>query len=337
MTHNTSETALNTRSVLRTQMAAITKHMETRSSSIGACPRAGGSPGFSLIELVVVLAVLGILTGLILAGVQRVRDAAARAACASNLRQLSLAVHMYAEDHQHFPMGCGHSDFGEMLDPRISPGLSWHTRILPYVEQAPLWAKVEAAHRDEPIGWSDAHVAIFGTSIPVFICPADGRPTATGGFGVIHGLTDYRGIAGTGFRHDNGIFHVDLIVRPTDVTDGLSNTLMIGERPSIANGHQGGWYAAWGSQVCPLDAKIIGAGPKGWIPSEAVGCSVPTPSFAPGRQDSLCDIGHLWSMHANGANFAFADGSVRFLRYSVAPLLPALSTRAGGEKVDLPN
>jgi prepilin-type N-terminal cleavage/methylation domain-containing protein/prepilin-type processing-associated H-X9-DG protein len=319
---------------MHTELSLVTCAANRKAPGLRA--HAGTRSGFSLIELVVVLAVLGILAALILAGVQRVRDAAARAACASNLRQLALAAQMYAGDRHHFPRGCD-QEYSRALNHTSSPlGLSWHTSILPYVEQAPLWLKVDAAHHADPRGDSEAHAVISSTPIPVFLCPADGRPTATDGFGAHWGLTGYRGIAGTGHRNNDGIFHVDLVVRPTDVTDGLSNTLMIGERPAITDGRLGGWYAVWGYQVCPL-THILGAGSAGWIPSEAVGCSVPTPTFAPGRMDSLCDIGHFWSLHATGANFAFADGSVRFLRYSAAPILPALATRAGGEAVSLPD
>lgn len=53
--------------------------------------------------------------------------------------------------------------------------------------------------------------------------------------------------------------------------------------------------------------------------------------FGPGRTDNPCDRWHFWSLHPGGANFAFADGSVRFMPYGAKAIMPALATRDGGE------
>jgi prepilin-type processing-associated H-X9-DG protein len=243
---------------------------------------------------------------------------------------MAIGVHLFADAHQHFPKGCDGYYSLLLLNASSPVGLSWQTSILPFVEQSALWGKVVAAHLAQPSGYSSEHLAVMATPVKLFVCPGEGRPTATDGFGIIYGLTTYRGVAGTHLGSNDGIFHVDLVVRPTDVTDGLSQTLLIGERPSGPNGDYGGWYANWGFQVCPL-TQILPAGPFGWVPQEAVGCDPRVPSFAPGQPDSLCSVGHYWSVHPSGANFALADGSVRFIPYASSRLLPEMATRAGGE------
>lgn len=145
-------------------------------------------------------------------------------------------------------------------------------------------------------------------------------------------MTSYLGVAGTERHQEDGIFHKNLAVRISDITDGTSNTLMIGERPAGPNGIYAGWYAWWGSSVC-RSAQILPVGPNDWIPREGVGCRPEPISFRPGQIGNACDLNHYWSPHSTGANFAFADGSVRFLRYDADPIMPALATRAGGESV----
>jgi prepilin-type processing-associated H-X9-DG protein len=127
--------------------------------------------------------------------------------------------------------------------------------------------------------------------------------------------------------------HPDLIVRFADVTDGTSNTVMIGEHPPGPQGLYGGWYANWGNCTCPV-AQIRSV----WEGARLVGgpeCP-PLKALAPGRIEDPCSASHYWSLHPGGANFGFADGSVRFLRYEANDILPALATRAGGEAVSPP-
>ena len=117
------------------------------------------------------------------------------------------------------------------------------------------------------------------------------------------------------------------------VTDGLSATLMVGERPPLATGQAGRWYSVYG-------VGGLFPGPDGCmlIPESSVFAQDPcTPSgrgFGPGRLDNPCDRYHFWSLHPGGGNFLFADGSVRFFHYSAAPILPALATRSGNEIVN---
>jgi prepilin-type N-terminal cleavage/methylation domain-containing protein/prepilin-type processing-associated H-X9-DG protein len=288
-------------------------------------------PGFTLVEAIVVLAILGILIALTLPAVQLVRSAAVRTQCAANLRQLALGVHHYAAAHGPLPQGCAYLDH---TDPRYyqgQPGLSWLTSTLPYVEQDALWQRTWEANVQDPSGQSPLHLVVGATPVPSFLCPAEVRQLG-GGPDIGHwGLTSYQGVAGTSIWRQDGMFHKDFTVRFTDVTDGTSSTLMIGERPSGPDGSYGSWYSEWGHTLCPLAATLSAGTYNSWQPD---GCGIVAGPLRPGRLDDTCAVTHFWSLHRNGANFAFADGSVRFLPNSASGILPALATRAGGEVVD---
>lgn len=139
-------------------------------------------------------------------------------------------------------------------------------------------------------------------------------------------------MSGTGFDRDDGVYHPKLRVSTAGITDGTSNTVMIGERPTGRSGYYSGWYSGWGTlryfrgQLMPVSEEWTNA------PVERSVCADRT-VFQFGKYDDPCHHNHFWSLHPGGANFAFADGSVKFLRYSAASVLPALATRAGGEVV----
>src|SRR5262249_10247118 len=118
----------------------------------------------------------------------------------------------------------------------------------------------------------------------------------------------------------------------SQVTDGLSNTVMIGERPPARDlGY--GWWVEGGHDVRNGTAETS----LYYHTSDGTSTGTPCPSpayFGPGDNTNYCSNNHLWSWHAGGGNFAFGDGSVRFLPYSANQILLPLSTRAGGEVVD---
>lgn len=138
-------------------------------------------------------------------------------------------------------------------------------------------------------------------------------------------------MAGSDLFVNDGIFHPDFTVRTVDVPDGTSNTIMIGERVPGPEGENGGWYAKWGvCSTCPI-AQILAAGYRLKLPEFVVGCSANRDTFGPADRNVTCTLGRFGGFHPGGANFAFADGSVRFVRYSFAEVMPALATRAGNE------
>jgi prepilin-type N-terminal cleavage/methylation domain-containing protein/prepilin-type processing-associated H-X9-DG protein len=286
--------------------------------------------GVTLPEVLVVLAIIGILLGLTVPAILRVRDAAARAGCASNLRQLAMGVHLFADSQGQLPQGCAYPPPRPTPDFSREVGLSWHTSILPYVEQDALWSMAWQAQLEKPGGNSVLHAAVREKAIPVFLCPSEGRKTGGGWQGVVWGLTSYQGVAGTSVYRNDGIFHRNFTVRFADITDGTSNTLMIGERPPGPRGMFGAWYSDWGYTTCKLSTILPAGTVNSWDPG---GCRIIPGPLRPGRLDDPCDVVHFWSLHLSGANFAFADGSVRFLPYSASKVLPALATRAGGEVV----
>ena len=286
---------------------------------------------FTLIELLVVLGVIGVLLGLLLPAVQSARGAAARTQCQNNMRQVALALHNYHDRTGSLPIRVRHA----VIIPGKSKLLSWRVDILPELELGPLWQTTEQAVAAEPVNVfnNPPHVGLTAVVKPYW-CPADGRGPGP--------HTDRNGVSAT-YATVVGVVDVmwqPTAVRMTGVTDGTSNTLMLAERPPPDTFHAGKWYTplptggaggAYGLNYGPDEAMRAVQGGADGDP-----CQGPFP-FGPGRTDNPCDRYHFWSMHPGGANFAMCDGSVRFLSYSAAAVLPALATRAGGEAVAFPD
>jgi prepilin-type N-terminal cleavage/methylation domain-containing protein/prepilin-type processing-associated H-X9-DG protein len=306
--------------------------------------------GFTLVELLVVSAIIVVLAGLTLAAVQRARASAARAACANNLRQLGIAFEHHQATLHRLPVG--YAAFTPLL--KELTGDTWHPQLLPYIEQDALAAAARNAYRRRVPMWNPATIG-KGTVIPVYSCPADGQAwEPVNPFGstpvrddVWHdprpvgalALTSYLGIEGTSMYHKDGCLYLDSQVRAADISDGLSNTLLVGERPAADGGPfrcLSSWYTGvWGHGAGGSCATLLGVREPMIYPLP--GCPREPGRFQPGRPGNPCDDYHFWSFHPGGANFLFADGSVRFLAYSADPILPALATRAGGEAVALPD
>ena len=121
-----------------------------------------------------------------------------------------------------------------------------------------------------------------------------------------------------------------------DITDGTGNTLAIGERPPSPDFILGWWYAGWGQDQDGEAEMLLGTRTRNRY-QRTPQCPRGPYDFAGGKLDNPCDAFHFWSLHPGGANFAFADGSVRFLAYSANSVLPELSTRAGGEIASIPD
>lgn len=281
----------------------------------------------SLVELLVVIALTAVLLGLLLPAVQMARQAAARTQCANNLRQIGLALHSHHDAHAAFPPGLSGARGPE-------PYLSWLARLLPYLDQGPLWREVQGAYRQDRDFLRVPPHTRRATVVPTFSCPAEPRtlrPSAR-----LNGLvafTAYLGVSGRDADELDGVLFLDSRIRVAQITDGTSHTLMAGERPPSADERFGWWYAGWGQQKDGSAEVVLGL-------TDYNVAEPPCPRgpyrFGQGRPDNPCDAFHYWSLHPGGAHFVFADGSVRFITYSAHPVMAALSTRAGGEVVTLP-
>jgi prepilin-type N-terminal cleavage/methylation domain-containing protein len=280
--------------------------------------------GFSLIELLVVIGLLGVLVGLLMPAVQRVREAASRASCLNNLRQIGLALTGFHDTYGQLPPLPARGAIG---DPNAI--LSWRALILPYIEQNNLWAVTEAACRAQSDPWQNPPHVALDTVIKLFVCPSDGRLFASqsGPNAIRATLTSYIGVAGGRFQWNGMLGMPGPGIQFRSVTDGLSNTLMVGERPPPDTYESGQWY------------------PGGWQPDmglPVVLASVPRENcegpfqYGPGRTDNRCDQFHFWSLHSGGGNFLVADCSARFIPYTAESIMSALATRGGGEPVSLP-
>jgi len=291
--------------------------------------------GFSLIELLVVIAIIAVLAGLLLASVQKVRDAANRVKCQNNLKQIGLALHIYHDSFGTLPPAFSH------YDPQFTPPqpqdkfwyISWMARLLPYIEQGNLAGEVQWEQ------WPWWQGQTNGIVMPIYRCPTDSRqsqPAPFGG-GVSVALTGYLGVSGTNMNTRDGVLFPNSQVTFTQITDGLSNTLMVGERPPSKDLYFGWWFAGAGqdpaySGSCDVilgtqEIKTTGIGEEG-------GCGSGPYSFGPGKVSDACSMFHFWSLHQGGANFLYCDGSVHFIRYTCNPtLLVRMGTANGGEPV----
>ncbi len=279
---------------------------------------------FTLVELLVSLAIIGILIALIIPAVQKARDAANRTHCQNNLRQIGLALHHYHDSKRSLPPGCS----TKATDYRF---MSWTARLLPWLEQEALWRKAEAAFAADWRFWSPAHFETRRAVVAIFVCPAHGQTIANPQpENTFAGTTHYLGVSGA--NDGTGVLFTNSRVRLADVTDGTSQTLAAGERPPSLDHRFGWWYAGVGQMKDgSLDTHVAAVQYNQTF--RAPTCPDGPYTYQPGSVGNLCDMFHFWSLHSAGASFLFVDGSVRFLAYSAAPIMPALATRAGGEPI----
>ena len=298
--------------------------------------------GFTLIELLVVIAIIGVLIALLLPAVQSARESARRAQCSNNLKQMGLAAQNYHDRNNVFPGG---SYSGTVFNPphwsTYPENFSAFVRLLPDFEQAPMYS----ATNFDLCSADPANLTITGVRNSSLICPSDNQndtltlPATRSSSGVTPGwsfnriyplptgtwqqaFTSYAGNAGTftfGYSHlmndsvlsyYNGIIYNDSSVGIAQITDGTSNTFIFGEHSkaqlyrldpayAVSDGcwESGRWYDTLFSSLYPMN---LGSGNFQAIPNP--GYYKPTSAG---------------SLHPGGANFAFADGSVHFLKNSI--------------------
>lgn len=279
-------------------------------------PRLVRRTGFTVIELLVAMAVIGVLAALLMPAVQSARASARRVACRNQVRQLGLALHLYHESHLCFPPG------SFVMGPSfpIQSGWGWGAMILPSVEQKPLYEQIDFGH-GTAVG---NNLALIATTVPLWRCPSEIAPEH------IHAvpLDDHPpfDLASGNYCGSEGILSAMSCVRMANIRDGASQTLLVGER-MVQAGENGTlpFTSAWCGQVAFADGYEYRSVPH-LLPSRLHPINA-SPS------DPQC----FGSRHVGGANFTLADGSARFLNENIdGRVWEALGTARGGEAVTVP-
>lgn len=289
---------------------------------------------YTLIELLVVIAIIAILIGLLLPAIQKIREAANRAKCANNLKQIVLACHNFHDTYGYLPPPRG------TYNGNYTSYRGWVCELLPYFEQDNLAKEMFS----DPSGWTlGGFYQTYNQTLRLFGCPSDARwkPGAPGtdafwGEQISGALTSYLGVTGNGEVVTDADWYREVYWGPTNgffqltrslwwpardakgrtlstITDGLSNTLAVGERPPSIDLKWGWW--AFSDYDTLLSVNQVSTTSR-----ITAGCTYPGRFRYPigGPMNPVCSgqSNHFWSFHLNGANWALADGSVRFISYS---------------------
>jgi prepilin-type processing-associated H-X9-DG protein len=288
--------------------------------------------GFSLVEFLVVLAIIVFLISLLLPALARSREAARRIGCVNNLKQIALALQTYYTSNEVLPSGATDHQTADEEEKEIEGDrIGWIASLLPNAEQVGLYQAIDF---DRGV-FDPLNYKVRTTAISMVLCPSSDRgrwayqpwPTlasppppapAAGSAGVSTYAGCHHDAEAPIGLDDRGVFYRNSRVRYEDVTDGLSQTLFIGE---VADPSPLGWLS--GSRATLRNTGHTINAPSGRA-SDADAASV-SPGF----------VGGFGSSHGAGANFAMGDGSVRFLLDSIdASVLRLLGNRSDGEAID---
>jgi len=268
------------------------------------------SRGFTLIELLVVIAIIAILVALLLPAVQQAREAARRSTCKNNLKQLGLAFHNYHDVARMFPIGVI-SQGGGATD----SNWSWGSYLLPYVDQAPLYNQLNVGTVQMEVQLANSALrALMQQSYSVFRCASDVGPDLndqwllpdSGGTSHQTSLSNYVGTNRSTDSHrnvpwdlasppPNGMFWFNSSVKIRDITDGTSNTFIVGERAYRVGSQQLRAALVFGCRDDSYDTEAWGEGSR-TINSHNDGFSSP---------------------HVGGCHFLMCDGAVRFISENI--------------------
>jgi prepilin-type N-terminal cleavage/methylation domain-containing protein/prepilin-type processing-associated H-X9-DG protein len=310
---------------------------------------------FTLIELLVVIAIIAVLVALLVPAVQKVRESAARAQCANNLKQMALACHSFHDANGRLPTNA--------IGLRRSEGITYwpfHMQVAMYMEEHNLAERFAAVQRGKTVQEATTVLGLGGLDAPrartpqAMLCPSDtssglieSPPSATYPQGSFFGLTSYGVNAGSSSApKDYGPFSccTDDKVKLVAITDGTSNTILLGERDNfepywalfITTLNWADWQQRYGYVGSVWFTNYVYQEAAAEINFRL------TEPIARAASTDVKVFNQYWgvrqrvygSRHPGGANLAFADGSVRFVRDSISLItLKALSTRAGGEAI----
>ncbi|QDU60255.1 putative major pilin subunit [Planctomycetes bacterium Pan216] len=312
--------------------------------------------GFTLVELLVVIAIIGVLVALLLPAVQQAREAARRALCTNKLRQISLAMINYSEAHGLLPFGSRIKGGGNSNTPTHPAGgnwvndQSWYQPILPYVDGVSLFDMI-----DPDVCWintgSNVNEGARRIKLGLFGCPTDSMTQQSwsnaltarwkGNYVVNFGNTDYGQQTKSGVSFRGAPFRQGVNVRPSELSDGLSKTLMVSECIN-AGSFYGEFTQSMGGQAFTT-----------WLTPNASACDEMTravPTASEQRSAGLCTtlLNSGWarvqqqavaarSRHAGGVNASLCDGAVRFVSDGIdVGLWRAMSTARGNEVAQHP-
>lgn len=288
---------------------------------------------FTVIELLVVLAVVAVLCMLVLPAVQRAREAARQVQCRNQLHQIGLALHSYHAAEQCFPSGW---ILAKPVSESSENGWGWPAMLLPRLEQAELFHSINFAEHVR----AESNQTCRLTVLDGFLCPSDHAPHVVpffrrsgddredGGRSEAHtnmgdvmfevAGSSYVGVFGDHDPddrpdvHGDGLFGLNSRVRFADIVDGTSHTLAVGERSATR-------LASTWTGMHPSEEEG---------PERVVGFAERSPNHP------LADEAEFSSRHPVGVHFLFGDGSVRFIGDMVDEVIyRSLATRAGQEAV----
>lgn len=318
--------------MLEASKQAAGEFHEMQSSRRGAIGARGmKQSGFTLIELLVVIAIIAILIALLLPAVQQAREAARRTQCKNNLKQLGLAMHNYHDVSNRLPIAhMASTKYGYDIS-----GYSWMIRIMPFIDQVPFYNQW-----DENLAYNVGNNEdLMENRITMFNCPSD---TLANHYRSIPQYNYTVNVGSTNNYKENGINGANYLAGPftfsnstvgiasrfRDITDGLSNTMMMGEIRQGVSGTDLRGLTIWGLACC-MSGNVPPNSPVG---DRVITCSnttdLPCSSATTGNQARLA----LRSRHTGGGHALLCDGSVKFVSNNVDTVLfRALSTMAGGE------